>query len=176
MRDGAAPGAIHGVVQAAPGQALHLLAGQVFLGQSAASVRTLLGSCVGVTLWSPQHRVGGMCHFLLPTRTRRDGEPADARFGDEALAWMVDALRRAGLPPQAFEAHLYGGADTLPDNTGSRFNVGERNIEQGWTLIEQYGFTLQGVDVGDHVPRQVLLDLRSGEVVCRRGPSMKKAA
>jgi chemotaxis protein CheD len=172
MRDGA----IQGAIVATAEQPVHLLAGQVYLGRKAASVRTLLGSCVAVTLWSPLHGVGGMCHFLLPTRQRRGGEPADARFGDEALGWMVESLRRAGLPLQAFEAHLYGGADTLPDNTGHQFNVGERNIEQGWTLIEQHGFTLQGVDVGDHVPRQVSMDLRSGEVLCRRGPPMKKAA
>jgi chemotaxis protein CheD len=32
------------------------------------SIRTVLGSCVSITLWHPVKRVGGMCHFLLPTR------------------------------------------------------------------------------------------------------------
>ena len=72
-----------------------------------------------------------------------------------------------------FVAHLYGGADTLPDRAGMRFNVGERNIEQGWALIDHYGFTLLGVDVGDHVPRHVSLDLADGEVQMRRGNPVK---
>lgn len=167
---------IQGVIAAAPGQSLNLLAGQVYLGTQAAAVRTLLGSCVAVTLWNPQRRVGGMCHFLLPSRQRKPGEAPDARFGEESLAWMLKALQRHGLTPQACEAHLYGGADTLPESTGVRFNVGERNIEMGWSLIERCGAALQGVDVGDHVPRQVNMDLRTGEVVCKRGMTMRRAA
>jgi chemotaxis protein CheD len=46
--------------------------------------------------------------------------------------------------------------------------VGVRNIELGWTLVDQHGFQLVGVDVGDNVPRTVRLDMRSGEVAMRR--------
>lgn len=163
-----------GVIKAKPGQALNLLAGQLYFGHEAASIKTLLGSCVAVTLWHPGKRIGGMCHFLLPGRTRAAGSPRDGRFGDETLEMLVEALKRAGTKPQEFEAHLYGGADTMPDQTGVKFNVGERNIERGWTLIDQYGFALQGVDVGDSVPRNVSLTLATGEVVMRRGEPMKR--
>ena len=166
----------NGVVRAAAKQDLHLLAGQLYFGDKPMRVRTLLGSCVAVTLWHPLKRIGGMCHFLLPTRQRKPGEPLDGRFGDEAMHLLVQSLTRAGTKAADFEAHLYGGADTMPDAQGIKFNVGERNIEQGWSLIDRYGFQLQGVDVGDFVPRHVSLDYGSGEVACRRGQSMKKAA
>jgi chemotaxis protein CheD len=165
-----------GVLRAHTGQDLHLLAGQLWFGREAKSVRTLLGSCVAVTLWHPRQHVGGMCHFLLPHRKRSAGQPRDARFGDEALEMMVEMLGRMGTRPQDFEAHLYGGADTMPQQTGVKFNVGERNIEQGWSLIDRYGFTLQGVDVGENIPRNVSLDLTNGEVAMRRGHSVRKAA
>ena len=55
----------------------------------------------------------------------------------------------------------------------TKFNVGERNIEQGWTLIDHYGFVLQDVDVGDHVPRNVSMTFHDGQVQMRRGKSMK---
>lgn len=161
-----------GVVKAQPGRSLHLLAGQLCFGPGGSEVRTLLGSCVGVTLWHPQRRVGGMCHFLLPSRTRTPGMPLDGRFGDEALALMVRGLQSLGLRSADVEAHLYGGADTMPDRTGVKFNVGERNIEQGWSLIDQYGFQLVNVDVGDNVPRNVALDLATGEVQMRRGQAI----
>lgn len=162
-----------GVVQAKPGQNLHLVAGQLYFGNTAARVHTLLGSCVAVTLWNPKRSLGGMCHFLLPTRQRPAGAPRDARFGDEALEMLVEALIKAGTKPQEYEAHLYGGADTMPDMGGVKFNVGERNIEQGWTLIDRYGFVLQNVDVGDHVPRNVSMTFPGGVVEMRRGQSMK---
>lgn len=162
-----------GLRRAVPGEDIHLLAGQLYVGRQAARVLTLLGSCVAVTVWHPRERFGGMCHFLLPQRTRKPGEPRDGRYGDEALALMAEAMQRNGLRPGEFVAHLYGGADTLPDRAGTRFNVGERNIEQGWALIDHYGFTLLGVDVGDHVPRHVCLDLVDGEVQMRRGQPVK---
>jgi chemotaxis receptor (MCP) glutamine deamidase CheD len=57
----------------------------------------------------------------------------------------------------------------MPEGSSLKFNVGERNIEQGWSLIDRYGFMLQGVDVGEDVPRTVTLTLASGTVEMRRG-------
>jgi chemotaxis protein CheD len=156
-------------VPARPGDHLVLMPGQMHFGAQAASLRTLLGSCVAVTLWHPHKRIGGMCHFLLPTRPRRPDDPADGRYGDEAIDAMVQMLRLARTEPAEYHAHLYGGADTMPEGTNLRFNVGERNIEQGWKLIDRWGFQLQGVDVGEDVPRTVTLTLATGEVAMRRG-------
>ncbi len=162
-----------GVVTAHPGQHLHLLAGQLYFGNTAERVHTLLGSCVAITLWNPTRRIGGMCHFLLPSRHRAPGTGRDGRFGNESLEMLVEALLKAGTRPQDYQVNLYGGADTLPDMNGHKFNVGERNIEQGWTLIDHYGFVLQDVDVGDHVPRNVSMTFHDGQVQMRRGKSMK---
>ena len=82
---------------------------------------------------------------------------------------MVHAIRRAGAEPEEFQAHLYGGADTLSDRQGVTFNIGERNIEAGWTMIDRYRFSLCGVDVGDNVPRTVTLHLPTGQVDMKRG-------
>ncbi|EHR69725.1 chemotaxis protein [Burkholderiales bacterium JOSHI_001] len=156
------------MLQARPGDHLVLMPGQLHFGRTAASIRTLLGSCVAITLWHPEKRLGGMCHFLLPSRTRPPGAAADGRFGDEAVGLMVERLLRMGAQPNEFVAHLYGGADTMPDSARTKLNIGERNIEQGWSLIDKYGFQLDGVDVGDNVPRTVMLDCSSGQVNIKR--------
>jgi chemotaxis protein CheD len=155
------------VAEVAPGQDVFLMPGQLYFGAKAHKVRTLLGSCVAVTLWHPKSRLGGMCHYLLPARKRTTGMPLDGRYGDEALQLLVECIKRAGAKPSEFETYFYGGADTLPDHLKSTLNVGERNIDKGWALIDQHG--LMGVDVGENVPRHVMLDLRSGSVDMRRG-------
>jgi chemotaxis protein CheD len=158
------------VVREVPaGQDVFLMPGQLYFGRKAARVRTLLGSCVAVTLWHPGRRLGGMCHFLLPQRRRDAADPLDGRYGDEAMAMLVQALKAQGTRPAEYQAHLYGGADTLPEHLKTQLNVGERNIEMGWNAIEAQGFQLMSVDVGDHVPRHVTLDLLKGEVSMRRG-------
>ena len=117
-----------------------------------------------------------MCHFLLPSRPRAGTEPLDGRFGEEAIRALTQAIARSGAQPQEFQAHLYGGADTMPDRDEHKFNVGERNIELGWSLIDRHGFELVNVDVGDHVPRTVNLNMSSGEVDMRRGASLKRGS
>ena len=168
-----APAAAHGgprwQVEAGPGQNVILMPGQMSFTTATAQLRTLLGSCVSITLWHPGKRWGGMCHYLLPQRTRRATDALDGRYGDEAMQVMVDKLSRLGTRPSEYVAHLYGGADTLPEGSGLKFNVGERNIEAGWRLIDQYGFQLDGVDVGEDVPRTVSIDLTTGAVDMRRG-------
>jgi chemotaxis protein CheD len=156
-------------LEAKPGEPLMLLPGQMYFGRDAASLRTLLGSCVAITLWHPGKRIGGMCHYLLPQRPRKAGDPLDGRYGDEALHAMVQKLKLTRTDPAEYQAHLYGGADTMPEGSALKFNVGERNIEQGWTLIDRYGFQLQGIDVGEDIPRTVTLAMASGEVDMRRG-------
>jgi chemotaxis protein CheD len=159
----------HWQVAGEPGQNLVLMPGQMHVGQHVSSVRTLLGSCVAITLWHPARRIGGMCHFLLPSRTRRAGEPTDGRYGDEAVEAMVATLKTLRTAPEECVAHLYGGADTMSGVSAAKFNIGERNIEQGWTLIDKYGFQLDGVDVGEDIPRMVSLSLGNGSVAMRRG-------
>mgnify|MGYP001157891598 FL=1 len=147
---------------------LLLMPGQLYFGKAPPSIRTLLGSCVALTLWHPTRRIGGMCHYLLPERRRSPDQQRDGRYGTEALEVLIDMLQRQGTRASEYEAHLYGGADTLPDHVTHKTQVGVRNIEVGWGLVDQHGFQLVGVDVGDNVPRTVRLDLRSGEVQMRR--------
>lgn len=154
-----------------PGAALSLMPGELWFGAGASSVKTLLGSCVALTLWHPRLRLGGMCHYLLPGRKRKGGEPLDGRYGDEAVLALVNLLERHGCRSGEFVAHLYGGADTMAEGAGVKFNIGERNIERGWSLLDHFAFSLEGVDVGDNVPRTVTLWLETGLVECRRGNS-----
>lgn len=156
-------------IHAGPGQNVILMPGQMSFSTANATLRTLLGSCVSITIWHPGRHIGGMCHYLLPNRQRRAGEALDGRYGDEAMQAMVDKLLRAGTKPGEYVAHLYGGADTMPEGNGLKFNVGERNIEFGWQLIDQYGFQLDGVDVGEDMPRTVSINLGTGQVDMRRG-------
>lgn len=139
----------------------------------AGALKTLLGSCVSILVWHRERGFGGMCHYLLPSRLRRPGEALDPRYGDEAMELMAQAMQRMGTRSNEYEAHLYGGADTLPDGVTMKFNVGERNIEKGMELCDQYGLNLVAVDVGDQVPRTVTLLLPEGKVRMQRGPAAK---
>ncbi|MGE0312919.1 MAG: chemotaxis protein CheD [Lautropia sp.] len=171
-----------GKVRAGHGDSVFLMPGQLYVGRGVASVRTLLGSCVAITLWHPVTRHAAMCHFLLPDRARpRDGA-RDGRYGDEALEQIVEAIRHVGADPGEYHAQVYGGADTLPyrqpigTSNAVRQKVGERNVEKAWMLVEQYAFRLDSVDVGGNEPRLVLLDAGTGLVELRRAGEQRRDA
>ena len=68
---------------------IFLQPGEFFVADADYQLRTMLGSCVSITLWHPASRIGAMSHFLLPKRGS-DAEAVstaelDARYGDEAL-------------------------------------------------------------------------------------------
>jgi chemotaxis protein CheD len=169
LQPAAAPQGSYWQLGARPGEEVFLMPGQLHFSEIAASAKTLLGSCVALTLWHPERKIGGMCHYLLPSRSRSGHEPLDGRYGDEAMDVLLQHIRASRTEPAEYHAHLYGGADTMPEGSGLKFNVGERNIEQGWSFIDRHGFQLQGVDVGEDVPRTVRLNLATGEVEMKRG-------
>jgi len=145
--------------------------GEWYFGQNTI-VRTLLGSCVAMTLWHPQLHVGGMCHYLLPSRQRTANEALSGRYGDEAVALLVKSLRRCGTQPSDYVVQLFGGADLLHDQASepsTTFDVGALNVDEAWAQAKRFGFKVSHAELGANMARRISLDLQSGEVTVRRG-------
>ncbi|HEX7689065.1 MAG TPA: chemotaxis protein CheD, partial [Burkholderiaceae bacterium] len=125
----AAPSSTHVEVFLKPGEYVVAGPGHRF--------RTVLGSCISMTLWSPHRRVGAMSHFLLPTRGRGRVDATrglalralDGRYGDEALQLMLHELDRLDVRPAQCEAKIFGGGDMFPGRrrAGGPLAVGRRN-------------------------------------------------
>lgn len=145
--------------------------GEYFTG-GGTRVRTLLGSCVSITLWHPQRCVGAMSHFVLATRGKPPAadEPLDARYGDEALALMVRELALLGVRASECEGKVFGGGDMFPEQAilpGMVAGVGRRNGEAARRLLEEHGVTVRSHHLYGHGHRQVIFDLLTGHVWVR---------
>jgi chemotaxis protein CheD len=140
--------------------------GELFFGSRGGRVKTILGSCVALTLWHPQRRLGGMCHYVLPTRG--GAEQLDARYGDEALAILLEAARAADTRIGAYQVGLFGGGNMFPDvNMATGRRIGEQNVALARELVRRYGLRVTQEDVGSHFHRHVTLDLRDGALSVR---------
>lgn len=161
--------------------------GDWWFGGGATRVRTVLGSCVAVTLWHPRRRVGGMCHYMLPERgdgagtdeRSRDGRGTDergrdGRYGDQVLAQLVREVAHAGGAPGEYEAKLFGGGRMFRigeiAHGGSALQVSDRNVQAGRTLLLRHGFACTAEHVGGYGHREVILDLPDGHVWVRHTP------
>ena len=157
---------------AGPGD-LSLQPGEVWFGAAPARVRTLLGSCVALTLWHPGLRVGGMCHYLLPSRGPHTTRTLDGRYGNEAFALLLREIRRRGAVPAQFEAKLFGGGRMFASQPGATLpgmDVQQRNVTQARALVAANGLALRAEHLGGVGHRLIVLDLATGDVWMRHTP------
>lgn len=150
---------------------IFLLPGEFFVADSAYQIRTILGSCVSITLWHPRLRVGGMCHFLLPTRGASSTAPKelDGHYGDEALELMFRDLRANGADPKQCEAKIFGGGNMFPGRMKVDGNhVGRRNGEAARELLAQHGIRVATESLFGVGHRQIIFDVSKGDVWARQ--------
>ncbi len=154
---------------------IFLAPGELFVGDFNFQIRTILGSCVSITLWHPGLRIGGMSHFLLPTRgTAAGGPELDGRYGDEALQLMFADLRAAGVNPQQCEAKIFGGGNMFPGNQHSRghqqvgIHVGQRNGEAARALLKAHQIGVVSESLFGIGHRQIVFDVSKGDVWARQ--------
>ena len=149
--------------------ALFLQPGEVRVANANFQLRTILGSCVSITLWHPGKRVGGMSHFLLPTRGASTHEHARlGYYGDEALLLMLEKLGKAGVLPAQCQGKLFGGGNMFPDQMHENITVGRRNGEAARALLEQHGIPLVSESLFGIGHRQVIFDVSTGDVWARQ--------
>jgi chemotaxis protein CheD len=128
-------------------------------------ITTLLGSCVAVSLWCSDLRVGGMNHYLLP-RAPADAE-GSMRYGDTSLLLMHTRLRHLGAG--RLVARVFGGASIAQLGVE---RLGAQNVDIARVWLLERGIPIVAEDVLGARARRVQLDLDTGETrVSRVGSS-----
>ena len=149
---------------------IFLQPGELFVADAGFQIRTILGSCVSITLWHPETCLGGMSHFLLPTRGHAvKRNELDGRYGDEALQLMIDDLRARGVNPEDCQAKIFGGGNMFPGHgQASDIKVGQRNGLAARELLQLRGITVVKESLFGIGHRQIIFDLSCGDVWARQ--------
>jgi len=142
-----------------------LMPGEYFVGGARLRARTLLGSCVSITLWHPQRRVGAMSHFLLATRPHQ-ADDLDGRYGDEAVLLMLRELMRRAVAPSECEAKIFGGARMLGEAEAGQ--VGRNNGEMARRLLRELNIHVVSESLYGVGHRNIVFDVATGNVWSRQ--------
>lgn len=168
---------------------IFLKQGEVYFGDRDTHIRTVLGSCVAVTMWHPKLLIGGMCHYMLPTRQPRGpklhcrirnspiGFPSrraaatralDGKYADEALELMFAEIERSGTRPGDYQIKLFGGGNMFPDTARVRAqHIGLKNIAIVTGLLAHQGLKVSAEHLGGIGHRNLIFDIGSGHVWMR---------
>ena len=145
---------------------IFLKPGEFYFGEHDTRMRTLLGSCIAITVWHPQFRIGGMCHYLLPeNKQAATRDKPDGRYANHALQLFMHEIRSAGTHPCEYVVKMFGGGSQFSvDERLPYQNVPEKNIDIGKDLLAQHGFNLSSQHTGGSGHRKVVFDVWSGNV------------
>ena len=138
---------------------LFLSPGEVFCAEEPTLVTTVLGSCVTVTLWDKERRIGGLNHFVLP----RGG--GSARYGDTAILELLEGMIDLGAHLRSLEAKMFGGAGVLPvSGPGS---VGASNVAFALGELSRRGIPVVGRRTGGERGRLLMFNTGTGDAFVR---------
>ncbi len=123
-----------------------------------------LGSCIGVVIYDPSVRVGGILHYMLP-ESAIDRDKAAARpfmFADSGIPRLFKAAYSLGAAKQRMKIYVAGGAEIL-DQKGF-FNIGKRNYMALKKIFFKNNVIINQQDVGGNINRTVRIEIKTGDI------------
>lgn len=122
-----------------------------------------LGSCVGIAIYDPVTKIGGLAHIMLPDSTQARSAENPAKFADTALPRMLDDMIKMGASKIRLFAKIAGGAQMFTfANATDIMRVGERNVEAVKTVLKKIDIKIVAEDTGGNYGRTVELKLDTG--------------
>lgn len=152
---------------------IYLMPGQVVVANQPILVRTILGSCIAVTMFSPSRRVGAICHAMLPDR---NGKSHDLRYVDTAIHYIYRKAKEIGAADD-ITVKLFGGSQVLVTDLHhlEHLSVGGKNLARAQDILNQLGLSVVKSNVGGTRGRKLFFSMLSGDVyVSHLGDAMTK--
>jgi chemotaxis protein CheD len=144
--------------------------GHLYLARSPMMLQTILGSCVGATIWSERLGAGALCHGVLPKCPPGTGPPEGHRYVDYSIRYLLERFDALGACRQELEVKLFGGADVLPVSAARAHiaTVGAMNCKAALEVLEKEGLRVAASDLGGPKGRTIHFDTGTGEVLVHR--------
>ncbi len=146
--------------------AAKILPGEYYVTTHDEYIVTVLGSCVSACIRDPLFGIGGMNHFMLPSRSAAPTDAAEGkwpgvstRYGNYAMEHLINAILKHGGRREHLEIKVFGGGRILAQMT----DIGRRNIEFIREYIRVEGLRIAAENLGDIHPRKIVYSPLTGK-------------
>ncbi|GDY12008.1 putative chemoreceptor glutamine deamidase CheD [Planctomycetota bacterium] len=144
---------------------IKVLIGQVHLTRPPHLLQSVLGSCIGLVIYDLETRLTGMAHVLLP---HSDGKPRGVlpgKYGDHAVACIIEGLLTHGAARSRLRAKMAGGARMFGHALDYQRDIGSGNIASVESSLKQAGIPVVAQHVGGTLGRRIEFDPESLNLV-----------
>jgi chemotaxis protein CheD len=149
----------------------YLQPGELRLVSGPSVLKTVLGSCVGITFHVPRLNASALCHPMLPTRAPRSLRPsapvASRRYVDYVIRELAQEFDALGARRDEVEVKVFGGADVLASSRKAA-TVGAMNAETALRVLKEEGFTVLSSRLGGSRGFFIEFNTATGEVLLRQ--------
>jgi CheD, stimulates methylation of MCP proteins len=133
-----------------------------------------LGSCIGVVVYDPEVRVGGLLHFMLPDSSLalNKAKVNPAMFADTGIPFLFKSCYRLGSEKKRMIVKITGGAKIMDD--ANYFRIGQKNITALRKIFWKNNVLIDKEDTGKSHNRTVQLEISTSKVVIRTSDGLKE--
>lgn len=134
-----------------------------------------LGSCLGITVYEPIAKVGGLLHVMLPL-SKADPQKAQRKpemYVDTGLKKLLDKIFGLGAKKRNLVISVAGGA-SMKNISDDYFKIGKRNFTTFRKILWKNGFMINAQDVGGNKSRTMELRMADGLVTVNKKPLGKQ--
>jgi len=140
--------------------------GEFRVAKGSAVLKTIgLGSCLGLALYDPLEKIGGLAHVMLPKS--HNGTIRSAKYADHAVEMMLEAMERMGSKRRNVVAKIAGGAQIFRHMTMDFLKIGERNVEIVKSLLKEHNIRILSEDIGGTLGRSVYFFVNNGKMLVK---------
>ncbi|EDP69273.1 Chemotaxis protein CheD [Carnobacterium sp. AT7] len=126
-----------------------------------------LGSCVGIALYDPKTKIGGLSHIMLPDSSAFKDTNKVEKFADLAVPHMVSEINKL-TNNNPLVAKIAGGASMFQFSKDlPHGSIGDRNILAVEKVLQQLGIPLLAAHTGGNMGRTMIIDLATFTVTVR---------
>ncbi|WP_321494287.1 chemotaxis protein CheD [uncultured Desulfobacter sp.] len=132
-----------------------------------------LGSCIGLVIYDPVARVGGILHYMLP-ESSIDKEKATQKpymFADTGIPRLFKTAYALGAQKARIKIFVAGGAEILDQN--GFFNIGKRNYMALRKMFFRNKVMIDKQEVGGNINRTVRIEIASGNIFLKTSGSQE---
>lgn len=134
-----------------------------------------LGSCIGIVVYDPVVKIGGMLHYMLPESSLDQNKAKEnpEMFADTGIPLLFKSCYKLGADKKRMIVKAAGGASILDDT--NFFRIGQKNIMAMRKIFWKNNVMIDKEDTGLNYNRTVRLEIATGKVFVRgSGGEMKE--
>ena len=121
-----------------------------------------LGSCVGVCIYDPKTKVGGLAHIMLPNSDQVKVVHNKAKYANTGIEILLEKMQELGAMKNRMQAKIAGGAQMFGNSTMMR--IGERNTEEVKKILQALNIPILANETGGNFGRTIIFNPDNGEL------------